>query len=101
MSPGELVSGTRSTGRPYDIDTNSWETAAGDRGHWRLIVRNGIRKAEHKRSTPLAEKTDQRKQRCRKPAPFQPMTFTCSKCSRDCHARVGLLNHTKRCAQQN
>ena len=72
---GELVTGTRSTGLPYlrykdtckrdmkvaDIDTNSWETDAVDRGHWKLIVRNGIRKAEHKRSTQLAEKRDQRK----------------------------------------
>ena len=33
-----------------------------DRGHSRLIVRNVIRKAEHKRSAQLAEKTDQRKQ---------------------------------------
>ena len=59
---GEIVIGTRSTGRPclrykdtckrdmkmVDIDTNSWETGADGRGHWMLIVWNGVRKAEHK-----------------------------------------------------
>ena len=84
---GELFTGTRSIGHRYlrykdtykrdlnmaDIDTNSWETAADDRGHWKLIVRNGIRKAEHKSSTQLAEKRDQRKQRSTKPVPSQPI----------------------------
>ena len=84
-----------------DIYTNSWETAADDRFHLRWIVRNGIRKAEHSRYVQLAEKRDQRKQRSAKPAPSQPTTFTCSKCGRDRHAIMGLLSHTRRCAQQN
>ena len=67
---GELVTGTRSTGRPYlrykdtckcdmkmaGIDKNSWESRSleADCSEWH-------KKAEHKRSTPLAEKRDQRK----------------------------------------
>ena len=43
-----------------------------------------------KRSTQLAEKSGQRKQRSAKHASTQPTTFTCSKCGRDCQAIVGL-----------
>ncbi|KAI0208302.1 Ceramide synthase 1 [Lamellibrachia satsuma] len=100
----ELVTGTRSSGRPYlrckdthkremkmaDIYTNSWETGADDRCHWKLIVRNGIRKAEHKRSTQLADKADQRMQRSAKPAPCQSKTLPCSKCGRHRHSRFVL-----------
>ena len=52
MLYGELVTGTRTVGRPYlryrdgcicdmkvaGIDTTTWEVAADDRGHWRLVV---------------------------------------------------------------
>ena len=48
-----------------------------------------------KRSTQLAEKSGQRKQRSAKHASTQPTTFTCSKCGRDCHAIVGLSSATE------
>ena len=59
---GELVTGTRTVGRPYlryrdtckrdmkvaGIDTTTWEAAADDRGHWRAVVkgRNEKRRGE-------------------------------------------------------
>ena len=53
---GELVTGTRTTGRPYlryrdtckrgmtlaGIDTTTWEAAADDRVHWRAVVKTGM-----------------------------------------------------------
>ena len=57
MLYGELVTGTRTAGRPYlryrdackrdmkvaGIDTTTWEAAADDRGHWRSVVKAGMR----------------------------------------------------------
>ena len=60
MLYGELVTGTRTVGRPYlryrdtckramkvaGIDTRTWEAAADDRGHWRAVDRNDKRRGE-------------------------------------------------------
>lgn len=106
---GELVEGTRLTGRPRlrykdvckkdmklsDIDVNSWECLADDRSAWRLAVRQGIQKAEGTRNQDLAAKRAKRKQKQQQPQ--QASSFTCSKCKRDCHSRVGLYSHSRRC----
>ncbi|KAI0212858.1 hypothetical protein LSAT2_002183 [Lamellibrachia satsuma] len=42
--PFEIRSGVKQGCVLANIYTNRWETAADDRGHWRLIVRNGIKK---------------------------------------------------------
>ena len=60
MLYGELVTGTRTIGRPYlryrdtckrdmkvaGIDTTTWEPAADDCGYWRTVVRTGMRRGE-------------------------------------------------------
>ena len=60
---GELVTGTRTVGRPYlryrdtckrdmkvaGIDTTTWEAAADDRGHWRAVVKTGTRRGDETR----------------------------------------------------
>ena len=60
MLYGELVTGTRTLGRPYlryrdtckrdmkvaGIDTSTWEAPANDRGHWRAVVNAGMKRGE-------------------------------------------------------
>ena len=107
---GELAEGQRSKGRPKlrfkdvvkgdlkhcSIDPNSWEGQAGDRSAWRLAVRQGTLWAESERRESAVEKRSRRKQRQQQLQ--QPSSFTCDKCGRDCHSRVGLHSHSRRCS---
>ena len=82
LQHGELVTGTRTVGRPYlrhkdtcqrdmkmaGIDSNNWEIAAGDRGKWRSVVKTCTRREEDRRRTQLAERRDHWKQRSAKAA---------------------------------
>ena len=72
MLYGELVTGTRTVGRPYlryretcerdmklaGIDTTTWEAAADDRRHWRAVVKAGMRRGEDNRSVYEAVKRE-------------------------------------------
>ena len=112
MLYGELVTGTRTVGRPYlryrdickrdmkaaGIDTTTWEAAADDRGHWRAVVKAGMKRGEENRSVHEAVKREKRKQKSSHPAHTpQPTIYICHKCGRDCHARVGLISHSRKC----
>ena len=80
------------------IDTTTWEAAADDRGHWRSVVKVGMRRTEEKRSAHDAVKMEKRKPKYSHPAhPPQPTIYICHKCDRDCHARVGLISHSRNC----
>ena len=82
MLYGELVTGTRTVGRSYlryrdtckrdmkvaRIDTTTWEAAADDRGHWRAVVKAGMRRGEENRSVHEAVKREKRKQKSSHPA---------------------------------
>ena len=108
---GELAVGHRRTGRPMlrfkdvckrdmkitSIATNSWETLADDRSQWRSAVREGILSGEEHRLQELRNKRKRRKERQQGLNTSQPSTFVCDNCGRDCHARIGLLSHTRRC----
>ncbi|XP_038062349.1 uncharacterized protein LOC119732818 [Patiria miniata] len=109
---GELSSGSRPIGRPNlrfkdvckrdmrqaGIDPNSWEEAAQDRSAWRQTVAAGIHRAEERRTSLLQEKRQRRKLRVAAPSPESvPSPFVCANCGRDCHARIGLLSHSRRC----
>ena len=104
MLYGELVTGTRTVGRPYlryrdtckrdmkvaGIDTTTWEAAADDRGHWRAVVKAGLRRTEENRSVHEAVKREKRKEKYFHPAhSLQPTIYICHKCGIDCHPRVG------------
>ena len=112
MLNGELVTGTRTASHPYlryrdtckrdmkvaGIDTTTWEAAADDRGHWRAVVKAGMRRGEEERSEHEAVKREKRKRKSSHSAyPPQPTIYICHKCGRDCHARVGLINHSRKC----
>ena len=110
---GQLALGRRAAGRPMlrfkdvckrdmkltDIDPNSWELAAADRGCWRHTVHEGVRRGEEKRNLQLENKREQRKQRQQSQTSDQPSDFICHTCGKDCHARIGLLSHSRRCSQ--
>ena len=89
MLYGELVTRTCTAGLSYlryrctckrdmkvaGIDTTTWEAAADDRGHWRSVVKTGMRRREKNISVHEAVKSDKRKQKSSHPAhPPQPIT---------------------------
>jgi len=113
MLYGELREGSRPTGRPQlrfkdvckrdmkaaDIDSNTWECSADNRQLWRATVSEGVKRAETTRSDHLADKRARRKARAASVAVSTP--FVCNNCSRDCHSRVGLHSHSRRCHSQS
>ena len=106
---GELAVGSRLAGRPRlrfrdvcnrdlkrcNISTSTWENRADDRAAWRLTVRQGTQRAEDERNAALALKRAKRKNTLRQPQ--QATTHTCRTCGRDCHSRIGLHSHTRKC----
>ena len=114
MLHGELVTGTRTAGHPYfryrdtckldmkmtGIDTTTWE--ADDRGHWRAVAKAGMRRGEDNMSAHEAVQKEKSKQNSSHPAyPPQPTIYICHKCVRDCHARMGLISHSRKCLSEN
>lgn len=106
---GELAEGTRPIGRPRlrfkdvckkdmqqcKIDVATWESLAGDRSSWRRAVKSCVQEGENARNAALTEKRERRKNKQQRPQ--QPSNFVCSKCNRDCHSRIGLYSHSRRC----
>ena len=109
MLYGELREGSRRTGRPQlrfkdvckrdlklaAIDLNSWEATAENRLMWKATVTNGVKRAEEARTSQLADKRTRRKARAASVS--APTAHICTNCSRDCHSRVGLFSHSRRC----
>ena len=89
MLYGELVTGTRTVGRPYlryresckrdmkvaGIDITTWEVAVDEHGHWRAVVKTGMERADENRSVHEAVKREKRKQKYSHPA--HPPTAHC------------------------
>ena len=110
---GELASGKRSVGRPSlrfkdvckrdlraaDIDISQWEAHAADRDNWRLTVKHGTKRNEERRRTQMEEKRARRKERQQHPQ--ADSIFVCSKCQKDCHARIGLTTHYRHCKEKS
>ena len=111
---GELATGHRPAGRPAlhfkdvckrdlelaDIDPGSWEQIADDRSAWQSVVRKGVRTGEDKQNRLLEDKRQRRKERQESLDSNQPSTFRCTTCDRDCHSRIGLVSHTRRCSNK-
>ena len=106
---GELAEGSRHAGLPKlrfkdvckrdmkrcNIDSNSWESIADDRPSWRQTVKQGAKFGEEVLTTAALDKRSRRKERGKYPQ--QPTPFSCTKCGRDCHSRVGLHSHSRKC----
>lgn len=107
---GELEIGTRATGRPLlnyrdvlkrdlrtaNIDLQTWEESAKDRTSWRRIVHAGLSASEEKRATDSLERRKKRKDKSQTEG-HATSAYRCHGCSKDCHSRIGLLSHGRRC----
>ena len=105
---GELAIGKRPTGRPQlrfndvckrdlqalGIHTDSWAVTAIDRDAWRHTVKLGLSQYEETQQVKAEEKRLRKKTVCLASRPTT--AFTCSKCGKDCHSRIGLHSHNKR-----
>ena len=114
---GELASGRRPVGRPMlrfkdvckrdlkltNINPDNWESIADDRSGWRHAVWVGVKLGEERRIHQLEERRVRRKERQQNQVlnPRSPSNYVCNTCGRDCHARIGLLSHSRRCSQQH
>ena len=107
---GELQAGERPVGRPRlrykdvckkdlqltGIGVKEWASLAMEREAWRHLVSGGVKEAESKRVSLAKEK-----RRRRKEGQQLASGFVCPICSRDCHARIGLMSHYRKCASRD
>ena len=110
---GELATGKRARGRPQlrfkdvckrdmkalDMDIDGWEDLAQDRSRWRQELNRSLRRGEKK----LQLASDERRVRRinGQQAPPADTAFKCNRCERDCHSRIGLHSHNRRCSSAN
>ena len=110
---GKLDEGKRSQGRPLqcfrsvckrdlrdcNIDVADWEAMAADRDGWRLSVKEGLSMFEVRLREEAEERRQKRKERVsqRMSLPTQGSDFVCNLCDRDCHSRIGLYSHSRKC----
>ena len=106
---GELVQGARPTGRPQlrykdvckrdlsamGIVLNNWEATALERKTWRQTVHKGLTKFEE--TLTQQSKVKRQKRKARSQTDKTASEFLCTRCGRDCHSRIGLTSHTRRC----
>ena len=110
---GQLAEGSRSRGRPLlrfkdtckrdmksaGIEVQTWEALAESRDSWRTAVNSGTVQAESARNEHQRQKRAARKSRTSSTnVPNTP--FACSRCNRDCHSRIGLHSHSRRCSDK-
>ena len=110
---GELSEGSRPRGRPRlrfkdtckrdlksaRIEVQSWEDLAESRDCWRAAVHSGTAQAKQARIGQQKEKRAARKSRSS--SADQPATIhSCQSCRKDCHSRIGLYSHERRCSNR-
>ena len=109
----ELEQGKRPTGRPQlrfkdvckrdlkalNIDQNNWEATALRRSAWRQTVQKGLFNFEETLTEQHREWRMRRKAAAHADRPASD--FVCVLCHRDCHSRIGLVSHTRRCTRIN
>ena len=79
----------------FGINTDYWEITATDRDAWRHTVKVGLSQYEETQRVKADEKRLRKQTVCLASRPNT--AFTCSKCDRDCHSRIGLHSHNRRC----
>ena len=106
---GELATGSRRTGHPQlryrdvvkcdmkavDIDTETWENLAADRSQWRGAMTKHLKTGEDKLTQAATERRVRRKLCI---SSVQQPAYTCNTCNKDCHSRIGLHSHSRRCS---
>ena len=64
-------------------------------------MREGVKRGEERRRKQFQERRARRKKRQQNQALNPQSNYVCGNCGGDCHARIGLLSHTRRCSQQD
>ena len=104
---GELQHGKRSQGgqkkrfkdtlkvslKAFDINHDTWEQTAQDRGVWRSAVHTGAKIHEANRIAAAVQRRQTRKNSANNPLP--PATIPCPHCPRTFRARIGLISHLR------
>ena len=85
--------------REMAMDEDLWEEVAADVGAWRQVVYDGLATLKKKRAK--AETTRRQKRRNKAASIQLPSSSICERCQRDCHSRIGLHSHSKRCPSVN
>ena len=107
---GELAICSRPRGRPRlrfkdtckgdlksaGISVQTCERTAKQRSSWKAAVSTGTKEAELSRVANLRRKRAARKSS--QTTSQKPSVYICGKCQRDCHSRIGLHSHSKKCA---
>ena len=110
LPPVRRAPGARRVGRPQlrfkdvckrdmkgaQINADTWEALAEDRDTWHHKVKEGVHSAEQTARNQLVSKGAARKERAASAS--TPSTFVCQECNKDCHSRIGLHSHSRRCA---
>ena len=105
---GELQEGKRGRGCPkkrykdtlkaslkaFSINTESWESDAQDRPHWRCVVTSGAKTAESQKQSAAQEKRAARKARAASTSLPEP-SLRCHVCNKLFRARIGLTSHLR------
>ena len=80
-----------------NINTNVWETLAKDRSAWRGAVTDGLDSFEETLTSNTEEK--RRRRKMKQIEGHKDSTFIYPTCGKDCHSRIGLSSHSRRCFQ--
>ena len=78
-----------------NIDINSWETLAKDRSAWRRAVKDGLVTFEETLTSNAEEK--RRRRKMKQQEGHKDSTFICPTYGKDCHLRIDLSSHKRRC----
>ena len=82
-----------------NMDVDGWEELARNHTIWMQEVRRGLKRGKEKLHEMAEERHRHRKSnQCRDRS---ESSFICTTCSRDCHSRVGLYSHSRRCSNPN
>ena len=85
--------------KALNIDKNNWEATALKQSAWRQTVQKSLSNYEETLAQPHREKRMRRKAAAH--ADRGASDFVCVLCHRDCHSRIGLVSHTRRCIRIN
>ena len=81
-----------------NIDQNNWKATALKRSAWRQTVQKGLSNFEETLAQRHREKRMRRKAAAHADRPASD--FVCVLCHRDCHSRIGLVSHNRRCTRK-
>ncbi|KAJ8369124.1 hypothetical protein SKAU_G00091520 [Synaphobranchus kaupii] len=109
---GALSSCKRDIGRPQlrykdvckrdmkapEIDTEAWEDLAADRSRWRSTLTKQLKAGEESLLSAAKDKRARRKENCNSNS--AESIHKCDLRGRDCHSRIGLFSHRRRCSSR-